>query len=240
MKHRLIGAVVLISLAVIFVPMLLDVNDESGQVIRGTNIPPEPEYEFSPLNVPNKPAVATADEKTEQSDVTFVDEHTPEMNEPAKKSADGQPEATEPEKTDDEQTADHGEDTSETTGQAETAKTSAETAKTPPEKEIKIDSVKPAPQVPPPATGRAVQKEPNKAIPAWAVQVGSFTQRANALKLRDKIRSGGYASYVEVVKTDKGLIYRVRVGPELNKSAAETLQQQLAKDMKVRGFVVSH
>jgi DedD protein len=60
------------------------------------------------------------------------------------------------------------------------------------------------------------------------------------LKLRDKIRSGGFASYVEAVRTDKGVIYRVRVGPELNRSAAENLQQRLAKDMKVRGFVVSH
>jgi len=55
LKQRLVGAAVLIALGVIFIPMLLDdsVRDEAG--IRGSNIPPKPEGEFSSSIIPLEP-----------------------------------------------------------------------------------------------------------------------------------------------------------------------------------------
>jgi Uncharacterized protein conserved in bacteria len=43
LKQRLTGAAVLVILAVIFIPMLLDNSEEQDQVITATNIPPQPE-----------------------------------------------------------------------------------------------------------------------------------------------------------------------------------------------------
>ncbi|HSR61812.1 MAG TPA: SPOR domain-containing protein [Gammaproteobacteria bacterium] len=43
LKERLVGAAVLVILAVIFIPMLLDDTDETDLVITETNIPPKPE-----------------------------------------------------------------------------------------------------------------------------------------------------------------------------------------------------
>ena len=46
LKQRLIGAFVLIALAVIFVPMFLDGSGHKEQVAMDLNIPPEPEFKF--------------------------------------------------------------------------------------------------------------------------------------------------------------------------------------------------
>jgi len=41
-KQRVVGGLVLLALAVIFIPMLLDFRKDYDQVINGTNIPPKP------------------------------------------------------------------------------------------------------------------------------------------------------------------------------------------------------
>ena len=52
LKERLIGAAVLVLLAVIFIPMLLNDTAEYNSEITGTNIPSRPEEEFSSRIVP--------------------------------------------------------------------------------------------------------------------------------------------------------------------------------------------
>ncbi|WP_303909074.1 SPOR domain-containing protein [Thiohalomonas denitrificans] len=51
LKQRLVGAIVLVALAVIFVPMLLD-GDDSSMPAFGSNIPPKTGYHFEPLDIP--------------------------------------------------------------------------------------------------------------------------------------------------------------------------------------------
>ncbi len=41
-KQRVVGGLVLLALAVIFIPMVLDFRKDYDQVIKGTNIPPKP------------------------------------------------------------------------------------------------------------------------------------------------------------------------------------------------------
>lgn len=52
LKQRLVGAAVLVALGVIFIPMLLDDSVRESAGIRGTNIPPKPEGEFSSSIIP--------------------------------------------------------------------------------------------------------------------------------------------------------------------------------------------
>ncbi len=54
LKQRLVGAVVLIALAVIFLPMLLDGSGRSGHVSMEMEIPPEPVYDV-PSRLPPLP-----------------------------------------------------------------------------------------------------------------------------------------------------------------------------------------
>lgn len=72
-KQRLVGALVLIALAAIVIPLMLDFRKDYGHVIKGTNIPPKPD-DFRVEVVPIKPppelqdqqAEMTADEETQQ------------------------------------------------------------------------------------------------------------------------------------------------------------------------------
>lgn len=109
LKKRLVGATVLVSLVVIFVPMLLDDEPMVESGISTTNIPPKPERDFSsrvipaegerlsvppishrPEIVPLKPPPApVVTEKTEPSVVT-------EKPEPATQSAPTKPAETQP------------------------------------------------------------------------------------------------------------------------------------------------
>ncbi len=74
----------------------------------------------------------------------------------------------------------------------------------------------------------------------WVIQVGSFTKANNALALRDKLRNEGFAAFVEEIRRDKGLAYRVRVGPELTEDKAIKVKDDLKAKVKLDGLVIRH
>jgi DedD protein len=79
LKRRLVGAVVLVALAVIFVPMLLDEEGADTGITR-SNIPPHPEAPFSsriqPLEPP--PAMTPVEVAVDEQAATPVEETAPE------------------------------------------------------------------------------------------------------------------------------------------------------------------
>jgi len=60
---------------------------------------------------------------------------------------------------------------------------------------------------------------------AWVVQAGSFAEEANALAVRDRLRRDGYPSFVSM--SNDASVFRVRVGPMVNKQQAGTVQQRV-------------
>jgi DedD protein len=63
LKQRLVGATVLISLAVIFVPILLDGSVRTTTVVEQMEIPLKPVFSFEPISIPSKEQMlAPADE----------------------------------------------------------------------------------------------------------------------------------------------------------------------------------
>ena len=77
-------------------------------------------------------------------------------------------------------------------------------------------------------------------LSGWVVQVASVQNKDNALALKDRLRSLGFDSFVEQVKTSKGLLFRVRVGPELQRSNAEQLRADLAEKSALKGIVLQY
>ena len=77
-------------------------------------------------------------------------------------------------------------------------------------------------------------------LSAWIVQLGSFTEEDNAQSLNTKLRQAGYPSFVEPVKKDGKISYRVRVGPEIKRSEADALLKKLKDKMQLDGIVVSY
>lgn len=90
--------------------------------------------------------------------------------------------------------------------------------------------------------GRDV-KRPNKAgrsPTAWVVQAGSFKQEANANAIRDKLRKSGYPAFVETVDGQSTPLFRVRIGPELDRERAERQLAKLEETFAIKGMVVSY
>ncbi|PTN54071.1 SPOR domain-containing protein [Stenotrophomonas panacihumi] len=100
----------------------------------------------------------------------------------------------------------------------------------------------PKPQAPP-ATKPAAPSAP--AAPAaagvgFAVQLGAFGRVEDANALRDRVRAAGFSAFVEQVRTDKGTLSRVRVGPVANRADAEQLKAQVASKVGIAGMVRPH
>ncbi|THB73590.1 MAG: hypothetical protein D6B28_03575 [Gammaproteobacteria bacterium] len=211
MKQRLIGAAVLISLIVIFVPMLL----------RG---PVENRVVEVPVEIPPKPFEVVGKKRPDQSAEKIV--HT--IPEPSGR----RPVVTE---------------------EKPASRKMAQKITTP-----AVSASKPAPKKPAQKPKQSVRKplqtaakkqekpvlitESKKNIVelAWVVQVGSFSSSKNALALRDKLRKKGYRTFVESIKTSSGKMYRVRVGPELDKVKVDAMQEKLKQKEKLPGKIYKH
>jgi DedD protein len=61
----------------------------------------------------------------------------------------------------------------------------------------------------------------------FVVQVVALSDAVKAKQMQQQITSAGIKAYTEIVKTAKGDVTRVRVGPFASRNAAEKAQQQL-------------
>lgn len=81
---------------------------------------------------------------------------------------------------------------------------------------------------------------PEPPMSGWAVQVGSFSERANADALALRLREANYNAFVRAFDQDNRRLYRVLAGPELQRERAQALQQRLQHDQQFafEGLVV--
>lgn len=185
LKRRLIGAAVLVGLAVIFIPMILSGGRDEMSFF-GSNIPDKPKNieRLKSIEIP-RPG---APEKPEEVRLP-VDKHTDPASKDTKNS-------------------------------------------------VKAKETKPR------TLNSLVNGLKNKnktAIPkAWAVQVGSFAKRDNALALQKRLRTNKYPAFVEFVKTRNKSVYRVRIGPEVKREKAEAILKDVKNKLDINGVVVSH
>ncbi len=75
----------------------------------------------------------------------------------------------------------------------------------------------------------------------WIVQIGIFSSKSNALKLRDKIRKKGFISFVdEILNAKNQLNYRVRIGPYATREEADSKKSAIFKAMQLKGLLKPH
>ena len=77
------------------------------------------------------------------------------------------------------------------------------------------------------------------ATDVWAVQVASFAERDNALSFRSQLRDDGYEAFLSTIKNGNAIRYRVAVGPLLDLTEAETLQQELSGQYEVEARLMA-
>lgn len=173
MKQRLVGAAVLIALAVIFLPVVLDGSGYHARPEAPAEVPPEPAF-HRPL--PSRPQ-------------------------------DGAGQGVSP----------------------------------PARGGSRAGEVRPLPgqggEAGPPQT-REGAAEP--VATGWVVQVGSFSHRDNAVAERERLRAAGFPAFLERTEAEGRVLHRVKVGPELDRRAAERLKERLEETMERSGILVQH
>jgi DedD protein len=75
---------------------------------------------------------------------------------------------------------------------------------------------------------------------AWVIQIGSFKNKANALRVVNQLRANGYKAFIQQISTALGDHTRVFVGPENKRTSARALADKLQNEMHIQGIVISY
>jgi DedD protein len=220
LKERVIGAVVLVVIAVLVVPVFLDGPPTDAQMVsEPVTLPGQngQSHERQTIVLERDrdqpmPASARASEMALKAAPPAVDHETatqPERDNPAP-----EPQAEPP--------AD--------AGPASVAETKpAVEHQAAPAREKPAEAASPPPK----------QAEAQSATGMWAVQLGSFSNAENAERLAATLRSEGYAAFLSELHTGTGDLHRVRIGPQKDRDSAEAVAAKLGKEGH-EGQVVPH
>lgn len=81
------------------------------------------------------------------------------------------------------------------------------------------------------ARERRARDEDEKAVAGrYFVQIGSYSERGNAVVQRDRVRGFGLSASILEVETDRGTFFRVRVGPYQNRTQADRTLDRLVSE----------
>lgn len=208
-RHRIVGAVILVALAVIFVPMLLSDRPPSTSA-PGTGAMPTPETRVvvTPVPLPGdkpEPAKPAADKPAAQRTVTVPVDAAPVKP------------VTEPDKP-------------------KTARTVADIVDETPAPRPPADKKPSATKTPiEPKPAKPASSDPGK----WVVQVGVFSHLDNATRLRDQLRHKGYSVTLDPPVPEEGKNVRVEVGPYKDQAAAKAAAARIQGDVGIKGVVRS-
>ena len=72
----------------------------------------------------------------------------------------------------------------------------------------------------------------------FAVQLGALSSEADANALRDRARAAGFVAFHQRVDTDRGAVWRVRVGPEADRASVDTLRESVIGKLGLKDAIV--
>ncbi|VVQ16116.1 Cell division protein DedD [Pseudomonas fluorescens] len=212
-KQRMVGALVLVALAVIFLPMLFSRQDEQRQVTveapAAPQAPAMPQVQVEPVVVPEPQAlpqepVPSDDEIAQQESAvpTAPVVPAPVVPAPAVPAPAAKPPAPAP-----------------------VPALAAKPATAP------AQPITAAPGKPDTTQSRV---DANGLSVSWSVQLASLSNRESAEKLQKTLRSQGYNAYIRTADGKN----RVFVGPLIERAEADRLRDLLNRQQNLKGFVV--
>lgn len=222
LKERIVGAVVLVVLAVLVVPVFLDGSAEDAAVVSesvtlpGQNEQPRKQQTIVLNRNRSQPVPGAA------GDAGTADGESPDTRTPSRAM---------------------------TSAAAAVPKKPAEAppapaAKEPAAKHAAPATSKPAEDAPDKTAGAAKTAAPSagqeqSSTGMWAVQLGSFSSSDNAERLAADLRGEGYAAFLSQLQGSSGPLHRVRIGPQKDRDSAEKMAAKLAAAGH-KGQVVPH
>lgn len=72
---------------------------------------------------------------------------------------------------------------------------------------------------------------------SWVIQLGSFRHKKNVEELVEKLKYHGYTTFTRPIKTRNGMLTKVFVGPDINKTSLENKIKPLKELTHVNGKV---
>jgi DedD protein len=81
--------------------------------------------------------------------------------------------------------------------------------------------------------------KPSDPLVRWVVQVGSFSNLKSAGDLVAKLRLAGLSAFSEKVTSATGTVYKVRIGPELDREKAVELARKVKTEHQLDTFVTT-
>ena len=228
-KHRIAGAIILVSLAVIFLPLILSNNAPPPSDTENVTVISVQESEES---VVMTSAEEAATEKVIMEPapavkgIVAVEVEAPAIAPSAPKIAPVAESAGVQVKTEAKAAAEPASVKSEPkridTQPLETA-TGVTAAAKPTLKPVKASL----------ATTQNVLAKP------WMVQVGTYANVNNATRISDQLAKQGFNVRLEDVMLSSGKAIRVRVGPYQNKLLASKAQTKISQDIGIKGIVIA-
>ncbi|MDH4656669.1 MULTISPECIES: SPOR domain-containing protein [unclassified Pseudomonas] len=210
LKQRIVGALVLVALAVIFLPMLFSREDELRQVV--VEAPPMPK-------APEMPPV-----ELEQVQVPEPQALPQEPVPPLEPVDDALASAMPP-----------AEEAAPTAPAQPTAPAVPVPAQPQPAAPAQAKTPVPVPAAPIAAVKAEEKRLDLNGLPvSWSIQLASLSSRASAENLQKNLRTQGYNAYIRSVEG----MNRVFVGPVIERAEANRLRDQLSRQQKLNGFIV--
>lgn len=227
LKERLVGAIALVILAVIFIPIVFDERPKRAAITE-SNIP-----ERIAIDVP--PKIIPIPERKEES-ATPETARSPSLNhgQTHDQSHDGASEQARGAEAN--SVRDHDTPAVEAAGDDDQLMVfekliSPERAET--EQKKPVEHVYQSDE-------RKESPVADDELSAWVVQIGSFSSLENAETLKKKLIAAGYPAFVEPLEQRGGNSYRVRVGPEIKRSKADALLKEMNDKMQLDGIVIAY
>lgn len=221
LQQRLVGAIVLIILAIVFIPLILSDRPVTELIEeRDSTELPVLKEEFNSSVTPVTPETGIVVEE----DISL--EQSAELSETAEQQLDEVSPVESP----------------------SVAASNIEPQDNPPPKQAVIEqSQQDPPDVIPPTSEtiptQAEIKTTLGATQAWVVQLASFNSEDNANKLNQRLLDKNFESFIEPLTNQENntVIYRVRVGPPLlDKSRVEAIREQLKQSENLEGIVIEY
>jgi DedD protein len=218
-KQRMVGALVLIALAVIFLPMLFSRQDEMREVRveapTAPKVPVQPQVQVQPVQVPQQQPVA---QEPIPEDANLAQEQTGAEVPPVPNTP--KPQVATPISS------------TKPTMPIGAAPKPAHEAAAQPQQQPAAPAVATAAK---PTAAQAPSKiDPNGLPVSWSVQLASLSSRDGADNMQKTLRTQGYNAYVRSADGKN----RVYVGPLIDRAEAERLRDTLNRQQNLKGFVV--
>ncbi|WLH44511.1 SPOR domain-containing protein [Pseudomonas beijingensis] len=208
-KQRMVGALVLVALAVIFLPMLFSRQDEQRQVTVDAPAAPQapavPPVQVEPVAVPEPQALP---QEPVPSDEELAEQ-------PAAPSTPIAPAPATP-------------------APAAPSKPAVAPVAVPAAPAIKPAPSQPITAAPTKPDTTQSRVDANGLSVSWSVQLASLTSRESAENLQKTLRSQGYNAYIRSADGKN----RVFVGPLIERAEADRLRDLLGRQQNLKGFVV--